>query len=167
MLVLAIAVGLGLYFGLHHSSTNKGKAKTSFFGPIGYSAAHLKTESSFIHTKFYWAGPQQGDTYEFTRTSLGYLFVRYLPGGVQVGAPGANFLIVSTYPIHGAYEALQAEGEEPGDPRAEWKHHLRRSQAPEERLHGLAQRNDQVEVYDPRPAVAFSTARSGKIKPVR
>ena len=144
------------------------KTKTSLaIGPIGFTAAHLKAQSSFIHTKFYWAGPQQGDTYEFTRTKLGYLFVRYLPAGVRIGAPGANFLIISTYPIPDAYQALHQKAKSRAIPgpggSIVYVDPLHRNSV------YMAWRgvNDEVEVYAPQPAVALATARSGKIKPVR
>ena len=54
-------------------------------GPIGMSAQELKAESTKLGAPIYWSGPVDGDTYEFTRTSRGYLYVRYLPHGVRDG----------------------------------------------------------------------------------
>ena len=110
VVVLLIAVGVGLFFLLHKSTTKNGGThgvRTSRIGPVLMTSSQLKSESRILSTPIYWAGPLKGYSYEFTRTTKGWLYVRYLPKGLRSGAPGANFLIVSTYPFISAYHGLK------------------------------------------------------------
>ena len=103
---------------------------------------------------------------QLTRTATGRVYIRYLPPGVNAGAPGGKYLIVATYPFTGAYRALQtlANGKGisvPGhgiayiDPKDPTSVHLA--------YPGI---NFQVEVYDPSPARSLRIARSGDVRPV-
>ena len=168
--VVLIAVGLGLFFVLHKSTTKKhggGGVKTSRIGPLLMTAPQLKTQSKILGTPIYWAGPLKGYNYEFTRTTKGYLYVRYLPKGLHVNAPGANFLIISTYPFIGAYSGLRkaAHGAQiagPNDSIILVNAGYRQSV-----LMAWPGVDYQVEVYNPKPAIALSTAESGAIQRVR
>jgi hypothetical protein len=139
----------------------------SHLGPIGATAGELATFAKGMKSPVYWAGPQNGYTYELTQTTSGKVFVRYLPTGVKVGDPKASYLIVATYPYPKAFNALKnvAKGKAaklPGGGIA-----LVDTGYPKS-VHvafpGLAY---QVEVYDPSPARARQVALSGSIKPVR
>ena len=66
------------------------------------SIADLTTLASRNNLTVYWVGPQQGVTYELTKTSSGQVYVRYLPQGEDVGSENA-FLTVGTYPIPDAF----------------------------------------------------------------
>lgn len=118
----------------------------------------------------YWAGSRPGERYELTETPAGNIYVRYLPPGVEAGAPRPDYLTVGTYPFPNAYAALR-------------KLSLR-SRAVSQRLPGNAilvsqganARNAyfayrgqplQIEVYDPQPGRAYSLIRSGEITTVR
>jgi len=163
VVALAVAVGLGLYFGLHRSSKGPAAHKTSAIGPVLYNAANLKKAARFYHAKFFWAGPQPGYGYEFTRNPLGYMFVRYLPSGVQVGAPGANFLIISTYPIAGAYQALKQKAKGRAITQPDGSIVFIDPQHRTSVYVAFPGVDQQVEVYDPKPTVALQTAESGNI----
>ena len=167
--VVLIAVGLGLFFILHKSTTHKkgGGAKTSRIGPVLMTSSQLKTESRILSTPIYWAGPLKGYTYEFTRTTTGFLYVRYLPKGLRANAPGANFLIISTYPFISAYSGLKkaAHGAQiagPNDSILLVNASYRKSV-----LIAWPGVDYQVEVYDPKPAIAATIAESGQVQPVR
>jgi|SRR5579862_463705 len=135
-------------------------------GPTAYTAKNLAAESKFINTKFFWAGEQRGRQYEFTRTTTGNLYVRYLPRGTRVGAKGGGFLVVATYPFVDAYKALQkqSKGKAVKGPGGSLVY-VRRND-PKSVLMAFPGVNDEIEIYDPAPAVALATAKSGKIKPV-
>src|SRR5207253_8975722 len=75
--------------------------------PVALSASGLATLAGTVGQPIYWAGPQHGYLYELKRTSDGNVYVRYLPPGVAVGAPGAAYLTVATYPFPGALQALR------------------------------------------------------------
>jgi hypothetical protein len=138
-------------------------------GPLGLTEQGLAAMSAKFGEAIYWVGPKPGYTYEFTRTSNGNAYVRYLPPGVEVGDNRASFLIVVTYPLPDAYAALKrAIGKSPGETH----------RTPDG---GLAWVSDsypksvhvafrgvpyQLEVYDHVPARALAVARSGRIRPV-
>ena len=135
--------------------------------PIALSAQGLRTLARAVPQPIYWDGPKQGYLYELTRTTTGRIYIRYLPTGVKAGAPGANYLIVATYPYPSALNALKAvaHGKQvtiPGgglavvDPTYPKSVHLA--------FPGVAY---QVEVYDPSPAVSRAVAVSGHVLPVR
>ena len=56
----------------------------------------------------YWAGLREGAELEYTRTSDGTTYVRYLTGSAKAGAPGADYVVVATYPQPGAYERVSS-----------------------------------------------------------
>ena len=140
--------------------------RVSYIPPIGFSGKNLAQESKFINTPFYWAGPVEGDLYEFTRDPRGDLYVRYLPPGVQVGTNGTNFLIVGTYPIPGAFAALKeaATGKAVAGPDGSIV--FVRPEDPKSVLMAFPNVDDEIEIYDPSPAVALATALSGNVRPV-
>jgi len=165
LVVLAVVVGVVLWLVLGHSSKGKHHGKTyKTIGPIAFSSKNLKQESHFIHTRFFWAGPQQGDTYEFTRDRNGYLFVRYLPHGIHPGAKGAHYLIVVTYPFPGGYQALKHQAKSNALPGPDQSIVFQRPHDKKSVLMAFPGQDYQIEVFDPSPAVALATARSGKIK---
>jgi hypothetical protein len=72
------------------------------------SAARLRALASSVGHPIYWTGPNPKSTYELTRTKDGRVYIRYLPRGVRVGAPGANYVTVGTYPQRNAVGQLKA-----------------------------------------------------------
>ena len=170
VVVLLIAVGVGLFFLLHKSTKHKPQgtgAKTSRIGPVLMSASQLKIQSRIIGSPIYWAGPLKGYSYELTRTTKGFLYVRYLPKRFRAGAPSARFLIISTYPFVGAYDGLKkaAHGKAiagQNDSILVVNPSYRKSV-----LMAWPGVDYQVEVYDPNPTISATIAESGRIQPVR
>lgn len=79
------------------------------FGPQAASPTELKTMSQVIAQPIYWAGRRPGFTYEIRRGASGDVFLRYLPRGTAVGAEPdkkAPVLIIATYPLSDAYDAV-------------------------------------------------------------
>ena len=142
-----------------------GRKGPSRIGPIVMTAANLAAEARILQQPIYWAGPQQGYNYEFTRTTKGFLYVRYLPSGVKPGAPGAKFLIVATYPTVGAYAKLnkEAKGKAVAGPAGSLVYV--NPQYTKSVLMAFPGVDDEIEVYAPKPADALATAESGKITP--
>ncbi len=136
-------------------------------GPIGLSPAGLRAESGSLGQPIYWAGPEPGYTYELTRTANGNLYVRYLPPGVKVGARGAAYLIIVTYPFSKAFIGLKAVSRGhaisvPGRGIAVVDRGYPKS------VHvAFPGVNYQIEVYDPSPRRSLHVATSGDIRPVR
>src|SRR6478672_5430952 len=63
----------------------------------------------------FWAGRKRGYTYELTQTSGGDIYIRYLPPGVPVGAAGADFLSIGTYPETDAFGTVKAAQKQSGE----------------------------------------------------
>ena len=176
VVALAIAAGLISWAAVgsgddtsQTQSAGKPTSSTSAtsIGPKAVSRRGLGTLSSTLGQPIYWAGPRKSYRYEVTRTPEGRIFVRYLPTGVKAGAPGANFLIIATYPFPDAFKALKRvsggrEIELPQggiavvDPSYPKSVHL-----------AFTGVDYQVEVYDPSPARSLRIAASGDVRPVR
>jgi len=170
LVVLAVVVGVVLWLVLGHSSKHhKKKNNNPALGipATAFNAANLKAESYVINTKFFWAGKKPGYKYEFTRDNRGYLYVRYLPAAVHVGAKGAHYLIVATYPVTGAYQALKAQAGKKAVSGPDGSIVYIRPSDHRSVLMAFPGVNDQIEIFDPSPPVAISTAESRKIKPIR
>ena len=118
----------------------------------------------------FWAGPQSGATYEFTETSDGSVYVRYLTGDAEAGDPSPDFLTVATYPLANGYARVVAAAEEEGA-RTEELPNQGLALVEEDRPSSvyLAYQGEpyQVEVYDPSPDRAVELVTSGAVQPVR
>ena len=135
-------------------------------GPIAVTAAALAQLAAAASQPVYWAGPTAGDAYEFTRTTNGDVYVRYLPKGVKAGAPGAKYLIVVTYPFPNAFNALKvvAKGAEvriPGGGIA-----LVDTAYPKSVHFAFPNVAYEGEVFDPSPAKSLRVATSTALHPV-
>jgi hypothetical protein len=81
--------------------------------PHAASTADLRALAASSGHAIYWAGKQPGTTNELSEPSGGGTFVRYLPAGVKAGDPHP-FPTVATYPVHGAYAAVEKIASRPG-----------------------------------------------------
>ena len=134
--------------------------------PVALSARALRSVAQDLHKRIYWAGRQARHTYELTRTSNGYIYVRYLPAGVKAGSTG-RYLTIATYPFRGAFQALKqfAHGKQfsipgggigfvkPGQPTNVYL--------------AWPRVNFQVEVYSPTAHQARTIAKSGRVTAVK
>jgi hypothetical protein len=136
-------------------------------GPVGLTANGLRTLAAAAGQPIYWAGAKHGYVYELTRTASGNVFVRYLPTGAKVGAKGANFLIVVTYPYANALQALENVANGRGIPLPGGGIAVVDQKYPKSVHLAYPNVNYQVEVYDPSPARSLQVARSGAVRPVQ
>lgn len=79
----------------------------------GLSLTQIRTLAK-TEPGIYWAGSRPGVLYEVTHIPGGRTFVRYLPAGVKVGDPRAQFLTVATYPQPDALSQVKGAGSRPG-----------------------------------------------------
>jgi hypothetical protein len=117
----------------------------------------------------YWAGPKQNMKLELTQTAGGRIYLRYLPLNVKLGDRRGRYLIVGTYPVRDAFQAIQKAADEPGG-------HLLRlrrgvlgvynNSSPTNVYFAIRGSNFQIEVYDPNPRRALALVRSGNIRPI-
>jgi hypothetical protein len=136
--------------------------------PAAVSVTGLRSLAASLGHPIYWAGPRPGYTYELTQTSNGNVFIRYLPPGVNVGAP-AGYLTVATYPFPNAFAAIQrtSNGNKTGTIRLGGGGLAVVDGQYPKSIHLAYPHSDvQVEVFDPSPARVRQVVSAGKIAAV-
>lgn len=118
----------------------------------------------------YWAGPQEDAELELTETEGGdSIYIRYLTGDAEPGAPQADYLTVGTYAFPDAVAALRKQSREPGGVLASAPGgatvYFDRTR-PQSVYLAYPGVEVQIEVYDPDPKRALSLVTSGQIVPV-
>jgi hypothetical protein len=138
--------------------------------PQAVSVEALQEEATSGEMPVFWAGPQAGSTYEFTETSDGSVYVRYLTDDAEVGDPSPDFLTVATYPLENGYARVQAAAQEDGAETEELPNGglaLVDPDRPSSVYVAYQGEPYQVEVYDPSPDRALELVTSGAVQPVR
>jgi hypothetical protein len=153
--------------GTGSSSKSSSTPSVNPVGPVGLSASGLRKLAAAAGQPIYWAGTKHGYVYELTKTASGNVFVRYLPPGARVGAKGANFLIIATYPFTNALRALENVANGRGISLPGGGIAVVDKKYPKSIHLAYANVNYQVEVYDPSPARSLQVARSGAVRPVQ
>ena len=136
-------------------------------GPVAATRASLVTFAQALKRPIYWAGPVAGDTYEFTETSAGNIYVRYLPKGVRVGDPRAAFRVVATYPYPNALAALSGLAGTKGIPLKGGGLVLPSAGYAKSVHMAYPGIPYEIEVFDPVPGKARAIALSGQVQPIR
>jgi hypothetical protein len=133
---------------------------------VAVSERALAKRAAQEHQPIYWAGPVKQDTYELTKTSRRWFFVRYLPPGVSVGS-GKAYLTIGTYPVSDAYGAVQSLAREKGaesiDVAGGGLAVVNPSKYPKSIFVAFPGANYQVEVFDPSLAHARRLVTQGRI----
>lgn len=139
-------------------------------GPRAATIEQLEKLAGRVDHSVYWAGPQRRHKYELTPRTNGWVYVRYLPEGVEVGDPRANFLTVATYPQPDGFGAVSASSKEGG---------MAKRKLPDGGLAVFNERRPtsvffsypgaryQVEVYHPTPGRALRLVVSEQVVPIR
>jgi hypothetical protein len=136
--------------------------------PAAVTIAQLRSLARRLGHPIYWAGRKPGYTYELSTTSSGRVFVRYLPPGVGVGDPRAQYTLVATYPFPRAY-AVIAKAAANGGATLRLAHGgigVVDGASPKSIHLAFPGSDYQVEVYDPSPRVARRLVASGAIAPI-
>jgi hypothetical protein len=167
VLILAAAVGVavGGWWLAERDNGPSNRAK-----PVAASAGDLRALPSSVGHVVYWAGPKASVTYELTHTSRGYVYVRYLPQGVEVGDKRPQFLTVGTYPKHDAFATVEKA--------AKRKDEIVRKigngglavaspQRPQSVYFAFPGSDLLVEVYNPSSAQSLRAVVSGQVKPIQ
>jgi hypothetical protein len=138
-------------------------------GPRIVTADGLSSLAALRGLPVYWIGARANALYEVTQTAKGYVYVRYLPSGTAPGDPRAAFLTIGTYSRADAYGDIQAAARRPGAVTL----HLREGglavydvSRPTSIFLAYPGSSEQVEIYDPSPAVALRIVERGRIRPV-
>jgi hypothetical protein len=177
--VIAVAVLAGTAIGIWQlesgsSGKNATKSTTVATTPMGIQAeivspAGLRDVASRLGRPVYWARTRPGARIEFTQSSDGSTFVRYLTGSAKAGDKRSAFVVVATYAQPNAFERVQAVAR---------RKHYRIELLPKgvvavtqpatpQNIHVVfPEQPYQVEVYAPRAAEARRIVRSGAVVPV-
>lgn len=167
--VLAALLVFVIAFVLIVPGGDNGNAKKDV---ISADAANLRDLAADQDHTPYWAGPESGVTYEWTKTTDGKIFVRYLTGGAQINDRRPNFLTVGTYPVPGGdgVAAVKQAAKQPGSKTFKVKGGalgLVNENKPTSVYLAYPESPDQIEVFDPDPARALKLVTSGQIQPIR
>jgi len=133
------------------------------------TTAQLRSFAAALGQPVYWAGGRPGARMEYTQTTEGRTFVRYLTGSAAVGDRRPRFVVVATYPQPDAFTRVRAaaranhyEVEQLSDGAIA----VTEPRAPKN-IHIVAPgRPYQVEVFAPTAAEARSIVLSGAVVPV-
>jgi hypothetical protein len=136
-------------------------------GPTLVSGAQLAQLAKSVDHPVYWAGPQEGFSYELTSTRDGRFFVRYLPKGVAAGDPRPNFLVVGTYSRAGSFGALQRAANKNGSVELPNKGLMVESAKPQSVYIGYPGAKYQIEVFSPVSDLARKLVLKGTIVPIQ
>ena len=173
VVALAIAVGLIAWAVIgggdnnSSSSSRQTPASGTPTGHIGLTVQGLLDMQATLRQPIYWAGPKPGYTYEFTREANGRVFVRYLPPGIKVGAPGGGYLVIATYPFPDTFKILRDGAKGAGFTVPGGGFGVVDSGYAKSVHMAFPGVDYQIEVYDPSPARALEVASSGRVAPVR
>lgn len=134
---------------------------------LGLTLAALKKKVATLETTVYWIGPKSEVTYEYTRNPGGYVYLRYLPKGVAIGASG-TYPTVGTYPMPNAIATTRKAASQAGAVSVT----LAGAEAfytklkPTSVYVAFDGSDYQIEVYDSDSARALAAVRSGQVKPI-
>jgi len=172
--VVVVAGFLVWYFAIRDNG-NSGSTQTTSgtvksIGPEATTPTGLSGVSKRLGQPIYWAGSQPNTKLEFTRSTVGRLYVRYLPAGVKVGQRTHGYLTVATFPFNGAYHALKVVAKQPGAIVKQGANDglvVTNKHSPIYVFVAYPGKNYEIEVYDPDPNRALSIAQSGSLRPIR
>jgi hypothetical protein len=172
--VLAVAVAAALVVwlvvvrdGSDGSSTEA--PQVTAISPVAATPDRLRELSVEAGRPIYWLGPQEGGTYELTRTPNDRIFVRYLPTGAPVGTTEAKYPLVGTYPVDNAYDVLKELAKTSGEssftaPKNGFA--VYSTEHPTNIYLAYPGSDVQIEVYDPSAEHARELITSGQVVPV-
>lgn len=177
IVAIAIAAGLGAWLGTRGGggspAVTPGTVSSTVAGPTGkkvvpVTVSGLETLTTALRRPIYWAGPQQGKTYELTELPNGSVYVRYLLPGTRVGT-SSPLLTIGTYPVAGAFAAAERSVAESGSVQVQTRAGavaFYSKSAPTNIYLAFPGVDYQIEVYDPAAAEAKHLVESGQISAV-
>ena len=144
------------------SSPNVSVPKTA---ATAATPAKLGRLSERLGRPVFWAGPKSQTTYELTQTPDGRIYVRYLPHGVKVGT-NVPYLTIGTYPLADAYAATKHAAAALGTVAVKVPGGVAfySKSKPTSVYVAYKKVNEQIEVYDPNPAVARAVVAGHRLQ---
>ena len=172
VLITSIVTAL-LVFGFTSifSSDTSTSASQTTTGQLALSEAELKSVVANLNSVVYWVGPLENAKYTLDVTDAGAAFVRYLPNGQGANDTAKNYLIVATYRVNAAYDAIKTAGNEQdgialmtSDGAAVYYN----KNASTNVYMAYPGQDLQIEVFDPTPGKALQLVNTtGLVKPIR
>lgn len=161
LIVIAVAAGLIIWL---IARGNGGNSKSA---PVAETPAQLSQLAASVGHPVFWLGRKPGMTYEMVKSNNGFIYIRYLPTGIPVGAAG-EYLTVATYPFPGAYAAIQNVSRQSNirpvtlsnGAAAETSAPVSRSTNVHVAYPGV---DYQIEVFDPTPGKAAQILQQGQL----
>jgi hypothetical protein len=170
IVVAAIVIAIVIWLIVRGGGDDNKQATTQPTAPpAALDQAGLINFAKGLGHPMYWAGARANRTYEVTQTRDGSVYLRYLPPGVEPGAPQPLYLSVGTYPNATAYQTAQQAAARKGATVVHLKNKGLGVTSPRtNKSVYLAYPNSQVlvEVFTPDPARSLRLVRSGAIVPI-
>lgn len=172
VLITAIVTSL-LVLGFTSIFTNKSAttATQTTTGQLALSEAELKSVVANLNSVVYWVGPLENAKYTLDVTDAGAAFVRYLPNGEGANDTAKNYLIVATYRVNAAYDAIKTAGNEQdgiGLMTSDGASVYYNKNASTNVYMAYPGQDLQIEVFDPTPGKALQLVNTtGLVKPIR
>jgi hypothetical protein len=173
IVAVAVVVAVVVWLLVRNNDNGSGPSAVATgpaIGPVAASQDRLRQLADQEGHDIYWVGPKDNTTYELTRTSVGRIFVRYLPKGVPVGVDKADYTIVGTYPVANATSVLKGLAAKSGENKLSVPNGgiaVYSSSQPTNVYVAYPGSNLQIEVFDPSAERAQRLVTSGQVEPVR
>ena len=147
-----------------------GEATATSADQVVLTEPELRQIVSELGKTIYWAGPMTNAKYTLSVTDTAS-FVRYLPDGEGASDAGLNYLIIATYEINAAYEAVQTAGNEQDGisiSNSDGAAIYYNKNAPNNVYLAYPNTNFQLEIFDPSADRALQIATgAGLLQPIR
>src|SRR3954466_678468 len=115
LIAASLVAGCGGGNNGNSSSNSTSPSRPTRATPTNATISQLRSLAQSSGHDIFWAGRKHGYTYELTKTADGNVYIRYLPPGVPVGAAGADFLSVGSYPQSDAFASIKAAKKQSGE----------------------------------------------------
>ena len=140
-------------------------------GQMALTEDELKSVVANLNSVIYWVGPLENAKYTLDVTDAGAAFVRYLPNGEGANDTAKNYMIVATYQVNAAYDAVKTAGNEQdgiGLMSADGAAVYYNKNAATNVYLAFPGQNLQIEVFDPSPGKALQLVNTaGLVVPIR
>lgn len=153
------------------SNNSSSPSSESSAGQMALTEAELKSVVANLNSVIYWVGPLENAKYTLDVTDAGAAFVRYLPNGEGANDTAKNYLIVATYRVNAAYDAVKTAGNEQdgiGLLTSDGAAVYYNKNAATNVYLAYPGQDLQIEVFDPTPGKALQLVNTiGLVKPIR
>ncbi len=140
-------------------------------GDVALTEAELIAAVKKLDRTVYWTGPMKGAKYTLNTSTVGHVYVRYLPNGKGLSDTAPSYRVIATYDVSDAFSVTQAASNQPGgvaliSPEGAAVYY--KNTSPKNVYLAFVNSGNQIEIYDPGVNVSINLANtSGALKLVR